>query len=154
TAGLRLQGQPGTDKRRLSHPRAHLHSKGQAPERADRVRGRVRGVTVAVGTGDAGTQRPQTRAAPSLQLEAAVAGRRIGVRTGWQRCAPGLRAASWRLQTLIDFLCDMRQLEQRRSVLLLWDGLPSHRDRRMTDWDRQPTRMALGLNTCPPTRQS
>jgi hypothetical protein len=36
-------------------------------------------------------------------------------------------------ETLIKFLTDMRHLEQRR-VLLIWDGLPSHRSRRMLEW--------------------
>jgi transposase len=30
-------------------------------------------------------------------------------------------------------LSDVNDIEQRR-VLLIWDGLPAHRSRRMTDW--------------------
>jgi len=36
-------------------------------------------------------------------------------------------------ETLIEFLDDVKQLEQRR-VVLIWDGLPAHRSRRMSDW--------------------
>jgi transposase len=36
-------------------------------------------------------------------------------------------------ETLIDFLTYLNEQEQR-PVLLIWDGLPSHRSRRMTDW--------------------
>src|SRR6266849_2354032 len=36
-------------------------------------------------------------------------------------------------ETLIEFLSELNELEQRR-VLLIWDGLPSHRSRRMSDW--------------------
>jgi hypothetical protein len=39
--------------------------KGKAPERTDRVRGRIRRIPVAVGARDVGTQRPDTGAAPS-----------------------------------------------------------------------------------------
>jgi transposase len=62
--------------------------KGKAPERADRIRGRVRGFPAAVSAGDLGAAWTHARAAPSIQLETAVVGRRVGVRTGWQRCAP------------------------------------------------------------------
>jgi DNA-binding response OmpR family regulator len=34
---------------------------------------------------------------------------------------------------LIDFLTDLHQIEQPRSVVLLWDGLPAHRGRRMLE---------------------
>jgi transposase len=44
-----------------------------------------------------------------------------------------LRPGAYNDETLIEFLTDVRQLEQRR-VLLIWDGLPSHRSRRMLDW--------------------
>jgi transposase len=44
-----------------------------------------------------------------------------------------LRPGAYNDETLIEFLIEMRQLEQRR-VLLIWDGLPSHHSRRMLDW--------------------
>ena len=34
---------------------------------------------------------------------------------------------------LIAFLSDVNEIEQRR-VLLIWDGLPAHRSRRMSAW--------------------
>jgi len=37
-------------------------------------------------------------------------------------------------ELLIEFLTDLHQLEQERSVVLIWDGLPSHRSRRMMEW--------------------
>jgi len=45
-----------------------------------------------------------------------------------------LRPGAYNDATLIDFLSDVHQLEQQRAVVLIWDGLPSHRSRRMTDW--------------------
>ena len=89
---------------RRSHPAvreaalAAPEQKGKAPERADRVRGRVRGVAAAVAASDVGTHGDRHRGASSVPLETAVAGWCVGRRTGWQRCAPLLRIASWRLQ--------------------------------------------------------
>jgi hypothetical protein len=45
-----------------------------------------------------------------------------------------LRPGAYNDETLIEFLTDLDQLELHRSVVLLWDGLPSHRSRRMLDW--------------------
>jgi transposase len=45
-----------------------------------------------------------------------------------------LRPGAYNQETLIEFLSDLHQLEEQRSVLLIWDGLPSHRSRRMLDW--------------------
>jgi putative transposase len=45
-----------------------------------------------------------------------------------------LRPGAYNDETLIDFLNDVHELEQQRAVLLIWDGPPSHRSRRMTDW--------------------
>ena len=45
-----------------------------------------------------------------------------------------LRPGAYNDETLIEFLTDLDQLEQHRSVILVWDGLPSHRSRRMLDW--------------------
>lgn len=45
-----------------------------------------------------------------------------------------LRPGAYNQDTLIDFLTDLHQIEQARSVVLLWDGLPAHRGRRMLEW--------------------
>jgi transposase len=45
-----------------------------------------------------------------------------------------LRPGAYNEETLIEFLSDLHLLEQQRSVVLIWDGLPSHRSRRMLDW--------------------
>jgi transposase len=45
-----------------------------------------------------------------------------------------LRPGAYNDETLIEFLTDLNALEEQRSVLLIWDGLPSHRSRRMLDW--------------------
>ncbi|MBV9602494.1 MAG: transposase, partial [Chloroflexi bacterium] len=44
-----------------------------------------------------------------------------------------LRPGAYNDETLIEFLSELNDIEQR-PVLLIWDGLPSHRSRRMTDW--------------------
>lgn len=44
-----------------------------------------------------------------------------------------LRPGAYNDETLIEFLTDVHDLERRR-VLLIWDGLPSHRSRRMLEW--------------------
>jgi transposase len=44
-----------------------------------------------------------------------------------------LHTGAYNDESLIAFLSDVRQLEQRPMVLI-WDGLPSHRSRRMCDW--------------------
>jgi transposase len=45
-----------------------------------------------------------------------------------------LRPGAYNDETLIEFLTDVHHLERRRPLLLIWDGLPSHRSRRMLDW--------------------
>jgi transposase len=45
-----------------------------------------------------------------------------------------LRPGAYNTTTLIEFLTFLREFEQHRSVLLLWDGLPAHRSRCMLDW--------------------
>ena len=45
-----------------------------------------------------------------------------------------LRPGAYSGESLIEFLTDLHRLENRRLVLLLWDGLPAHRSRCMTDW--------------------
>jgi transposase len=44
-----------------------------------------------------------------------------------------LRPGAYNDETLIEFLTFLNEREQRR-VLLIWDGLPSHRSRRMSEW--------------------
>jgi transposase len=44
-----------------------------------------------------------------------------------------LRPGAYNDETLIAFLSELNEVEQR-NVLLIWDGLPSHRSRRMLDW--------------------
>ena len=44
-----------------------------------------------------------------------------------------LRAGAYNDESLIVFLSELHELEQR-AVVLIWDGLPSHRSRRMRDW--------------------
>jgi transposase len=46
-----------------------------------------------------------------------------------------LRPGAYNDETLIEFLSDLHEIE-RRPVLLIWDGLPAHRSRHMTDWVR------------------
>ena len=45
-----------------------------------------------------------------------------------------LRPGAYNGETLIEFLADLHQLEPGRRMVLLWDGLPAHRSRCMTDW--------------------
>ena len=45
-----------------------------------------------------------------------------------------LRPGAYNGETLIEFLDDLHQLEPGRKMVLLWDGLPAHRSRCMTDW--------------------
>lgn len=44
-----------------------------------------------------------------------------------------LRPGAYNDETLIEFLSDLNEIEQR-PVLLIWDGLPAHRSRRMSEW--------------------
>ena len=44
-----------------------------------------------------------------------------------------LRPGAYNDETLIEFLTFLNEQEQRQ-VLLIWDGLPSHRSRRMSEW--------------------
>ncbi len=44
-----------------------------------------------------------------------------------------LRPGAYNDETLIEFLSELNTIEQR-PVLLIWDGLPSHRSRRMSEW--------------------
>jgi DDE superfamily endonuclease len=47
-----------------------------------------------------------------------------------------LRPGAYNDETLIEFLGEVREHEheQHRRIILIWDGLPSHRSRRMLDW--------------------
>ena len=44
-----------------------------------------------------------------------------------------LRPGAYNDEMLIEFLSDVNEIEQR-PVLLIWDGLPAHRSRRMSAW--------------------
>jgi transposase len=44
-----------------------------------------------------------------------------------------MRAGAYNDEALIEFLTDLNELEQR-PVVLIWDGLPSHRSGRMREW--------------------
>lgn len=48
-----------------------------------------------------------------------------------------LRPGAYNDETLINFLAEVHQHQKLRSVILVWDGLPSHRSRRMLDWVAQ-----------------
>jgi transposase len=45
-----------------------------------------------------------------------------------------LRPGASNDETLIEFLGEVHQHQHHRTVMLIWDGLPSHRSRRMLDW--------------------
>jgi len=45
-----------------------------------------------------------------------------------------LRPGAYNSQSLVEFLDALHQHEQHRSIRLVWDGLPAHRSRYMTDW--------------------
>ena len=45
-----------------------------------------------------------------------------------------VRPGAYNDETLIEFLAEVHQHEGQRRVMLVWDGLPSHRSRRMLDW--------------------
>jgi len=44
-----------------------------------------------------------------------------------------MRPGAYNDETLIEFLMELDEIVQR-PVILIWDGLPSHRSRRMTEW--------------------
>jgi len=45
-----------------------------------------------------------------------------------------MRPGAYNDETLIEFLAEMHTLLGGRKVTLIWDGLPSHRSRRMKTW--------------------
>jgi transposase len=45
-----------------------------------------------------------------------------------------LRPGAYNGETLIAFLTQLHQLEPGRRMVVLWDGLPAHRSRCMTNW--------------------
>jgi hypothetical protein len=77
----------------------------------------------------------QAGVAPPLRVETAVPGRSAGVRARRERRSLvfQLRPGAYNGETLIEFLSDLHQLEPGRRMVLLWDGLPAHRSRCMTD---------------------
>jgi DDE superfamily endonuclease len=53
----------------------------------------------------------------------------VAMRTSSLSCVLALTT----MKRFIEFLSDVNHIEQRR-VLLIWDGLPAHRSRRMSAW--------------------
>jgi len=45
-----------------------------------------------------------------------------------------LRPGAYNSESLIEFLETLHHHEEHRSIRLIWDGLPAHRSRCMTDW--------------------
>ena len=45
-----------------------------------------------------------------------------------------MRPGAYNDESLIEFLTEMHTLLEDRLVTLIWDGLPSHRSRRMKEW--------------------
>lgn len=45
-----------------------------------------------------------------------------------------LREGAYNDTSLIEFLTELYELLDHRKITLIWDGLPSHRSRVMTDW--------------------
>jgi putative transposase len=45
-----------------------------------------------------------------------------------------MRPGAYNDESLIEFLAEMHTLLEDRRVTLIWDGLPSHRSRRMREW--------------------
>jgi putative transposase len=45
-----------------------------------------------------------------------------------------MRPGAYNDESLIEFLIEMHTLLEDRKVTLIWDGLPSHRSRRMKEW--------------------
>jgi len=45
-----------------------------------------------------------------------------------------LRPGAYNGESLLAFLMDLHRIEKHRALLLLWDGLPAHRSRCITDW--------------------
>ena len=90
-------------------------------------------------------QRPDARAAASVPLETAVDRRGSGLRTR-QHAAHvvfQLRPGADNDETLVDFLTDLHHVDGQRSVILIWDGLPSHHGRRVLDWVASQDRLTL-----------
>jgi transposase len=109
--------------------------KGKAPERTDRLRGRVRGVPAAVSARDVGPQRSHAGLRhPFNWKRLSLAGALVYEPDGSDaHLFFELRPGAYNDETLIEFLSELNDIEQRR-VLVIWDGLPSHRSRRMSDW--------------------
>ena len=93
------------------------------------------GVSLRPSMRDVGTQRPHTSAARPfnwrrLSLAGALAYEPDGSDA---HLFFELRPGAYNDEALIAFLSELNEVEQR-NVLLIWDGLPSHRSRRMSDW--------------------
>jgi len=46
----------------------------------------------------------------------------------------GMRPGAYNDESLIEFLSELRELLEGRKVTLIWDGLPSHRSRKMQEF--------------------
>jgi transposase len=108
---------------------------GTAPERTDHLRGRVRGFAAAISSRELGTARPYAVLHhpfnwKRLSLAGALAYEPDGSDA---HLFFELRPGANNDETLIEFLSELYEAEQR-TVLLVWDGLPSYRSRHMSDW--------------------
>jgi transposase len=45
-----------------------------------------------------------------------------------------LRPGAYNTELLIDFLTELHDQQPHRAIIVLWDGLPAHRSKRMADW--------------------
>jgi putative transposase len=57
----------------------------------------------------------------------------IGIRTDAQLVFQ-MHPGAYNDESLIELLTEMHVLLKDRRVTLIWDGLPSHRSRRMREW--------------------
>jgi hypothetical protein len=65
-----------------------------------------------------------------------AAGWCYGVRGGGAQLCFHVRAGNYDTDTLIEVLQELRKFLGGEKATLLWDGLPSHRSRAMSDWIR------------------
>jgi hypothetical protein len=56
-----------------------------------------------------------------------------------------MRPGAFNDEALIEFLGQLHDLEASRKIIVIWDGLPSHRSRRMIQWIKDEGR-------CPASR--
>jgi hypothetical protein len=81
--------------------------------------------------------RPSTLVHPFNWKKASMAaGWCYGVRGGGAQLCFHVRAGNYDTDTLIEVLQELRKFLGGEKATLLWDGLPSHRSRAMSDWIR------------------